>query len=775
MTVSSDDDDISVKDISPEKGNETNPLGPKPSNPSKEREGPSAEQLKIKTEASGMDDEAVEAALKDHTDKVLQSARAKRSLNNSGLSHTLNNSGLSQTEIIRRVRQIAADKGEFELIDFEVLDADVEGFDFSVYSSKDFTPDYVKPDKITVVPGHIFDLRMVKNDPEQLTKGLDGSGNALPINRWWRGTNPDPPDEPRACFAHPKSNTFVDTSADESSNTTCHGKDPAAATKTFTHFFMRPDRRSALVLELSKLHKDGAVVFHVTPEEAAEKRLFESYKKALNDTNPPGLDHLGEMIDLINENPENFFAVKDIIDELVNKGFRDPAQIVGRIAYDIRMNKPVILVEGQQNVDIIHPDPKIQAMLSAFDAPNVDVPVPFTRRVDNPTEANNLGVGSGEDKEKSNNGLPVLETPDLAQHPLRSSMLLSEPRFSSTPMGKGSLADKSAFFPKPPAKRSRGYSMEAFLNTSDGAPIEPEEYLRRHKVAGGYLARIADFPIQGRKTVGAWKALVRQRGLQKPSTYDYHPRYSNSPGFLNQSFSGEALPGVFRPCSSGMSEGEATRAFREAKQLEVTSLKELNDWVKATYPPDPIIFDPERHSIECEGYGLDFWAEIKDLNLARTGASLNSSGVVPHCPMDKVTTDQYFRLYSEYLEPLVPYVADTLLTTLGPSFATRKDYMWWSIPLPRQGGDLVLKDALFDYNGMSFVVNNQSQVGRCGVCKGLLVTPHHVTFLAYFHPEGLERDMVNASILQNWAAQRIAVCFIHAVTDAVNKPGRQLH
>ena len=34
---------------------------------------------------------------------------------------------------------------------------------------------------------------------------------------------------------------------------------------------MKPDRRSALILELSKLHPDGAIIFHETPKELEEK------------------------------------------------------------------------------------------------------------------------------------------------------------------------------------------------------------------------------------------------------------------------------------------------------------------------------------------------------------------------------------------------------------------------------------------------------------------------------------------------------------------------
>ena len=44
----------------------------------------------------------------------------------------------------------------------------------------------------------------------------------------------------------------------------------------------------------------------------------------------------------------------------------------------------------------------------------------------------------------------------------------------------------------------------------------------------------------------------------------------------------------------------------------------------------------------------------------------------------------------------------------------------------------------------------------------------------HFFPDGLETNMINASIVQLWKAQKIAVCFIHAITDAVKKPNRQL-
>ena len=54
--------------------------------------------------------------------------------------------------------------------------------------------------------------------------------------------------------------------------------------------------------------------------------------------------------------------------------------------------------------------------------------------------------------------------------------------------------------------------------------------------------------------------------------------------------------------------------------------------------------------------------------------------------------DQYFKLHKEFLEPLAPYVANTLLTTLGPSFD--RESIRWSNPLPHYEEIIILKDAL---------------------------------------------------------------------------------
>ena len=714
--------------------------------------GPTVDQLKIKTEAAGMDHDAIESALKMHTVQLVERSQAKKSLSNSGLS---------KTEISRRIRQIAAENGDFEIIDFEALGIEKEGYDFSALSHPDYQPDYIHISSPTALPQEIIDLHNVKEDPEGPQRGTDKDGKPLPINRWWRSGNSETPTSPKKRL----SNTLVNTSAE--SDCSDPDSNPKESTKAFTHFFMKPNRRSAAILQLSRLHPEGAIIFHDTSAEEKEKRdrkqLIQRVKKTLNDSTMDDVDHLSDLLDLISENPKSFFAVKELVDTLLKAGVTEATQIVRRIKYDETLQKPIILPQEQEEGESDCLNPKAQAMISAFDCGDTS----------GDSSKGNKSAGSSK---YPNSSISPLKSPTSVGNNLTLMVGMGHPRFASTPRLTGTVGSPN--IPQPPGKRFKGNFagvQKFFEPPADRSPIKPEEYLRKHRVAGEFLAKISNFPIQGRQTVGAWKAQVRQKLIQKPLLHDYHPRYRGKPGFLTRSFAGEVLPGVFRPCGSGLSEAEATKAYLEANGEEPACLMDLNAWTKAKYPPQNVEFDPATHCIECTGYSMDFWAEIQQYELSRNGASLNNPGNIPHCPLDPVTTDQYFKLHHEFLEPLVPYVANTLLTTLSPSFAARRKYMWWSIPLPHYKGDLVLKDALFDHNAMNYMINNSSKVGRCAVCKGLLLTPQHVTFLAYFFPDDLENDMVNASILQLWNSQKIAVCFVHALTDAVFKPGRQLY
>ena len=95
--------------------------------------------------------------------------------------------------------------------------------------------------------------------------------------RWWR-----PVTETETEYRK-LSNTYVNTSADGSNTSSDSDRNPKGSTATFTHFLMKENRRSAAILQLSKLHPEGAIIFHDTPAEEKSKRdrraLIERVKK----------------------------------------------------------------------------------------------------------------------------------------------------------------------------------------------------------------------------------------------------------------------------------------------------------------------------------------------------------------------------------------------------------------------------------------------------------------------------------------------------------------
>ena len=767
---------------------------------------PTSGQLKIKTEASGMTSAEIEAALKSHTLEVI--ARSKTRLNR----EDLNKSGLSLTEITRREREQAAKLNMVEEIDFEEL-AGIEDdcFDFSKLATKDWEPKYVSATP-TSIPQDIIDMhKPVKSekmeghqiDEARSQQVLDNNPLPSKINRWWikldessvgqavdpKQTNDQgdkqttvqhdeqgdkqtpeqaadkgdkqppkqavdqggnqPPEQPveRHTVQAKKNFTSKSLISCNELDSSEEDMDPKQATKTFLHFYMKEDRRSALVLELAALHPEGAIIFKDSKEEEekqkATKDLIARIKARLDNSHSlKEYDHMTDLLQMLSENPRSFLKVNNLVNELLAKGVSDPDEICGRITFDDEVKEPRLLPQHLYTKENNTLDPRQASMISSYDSR-------LSSRYSCP------GTPDTSNTEGSCNA--------------RSAGFLT-PVFTSTPYGSQSKDDQ--LVPEPPGKRARMLNFSG-VDTTQLADT-PAQYLIRHKIAAEKLAKISCFPIQGRITVGQWKIKLRQGLLKKPLPIDYHPRYSNNPLFLTHSFNGEAMPGLFRPCSSKFTEAEAWEAYKEDKGSDPQTLADLNSWTRQKYPPSELVFDPSKHCIECQGYEMQFWTEISQLELSRTGAGTNTPTAIPHCPRDHVTAHQFWKLHSEFIEPLAPYVAEPLLTTLGPSFASRRRFFWWSITMPKLGGDLVIKDVLFDHNSMSYIVNNSSKVGRCAVCTGLLLLPDHVTYLAYFRPANMDPTSITPNIVQAWQAQKIAVCFAHALTDAVLKPGRNL-
>ena len=301
---------------------------------------PTTEQLRIKTEAAGMSRHEVDAVLEAHALDQIERSKARQ------ITEDLMKSGLSNTEISRRARAIAAKQNKIEEIDFEELGIDDDDhFDFSQMHKPEWPPNY-KPRKPITIPQHIVAQRDIKLEPQDEATLLDNQSKR-PISRWWRSEpspkkrteNPEGQDDTlkpakaRKLRKKPITPSTVSSSDSSSEEEDCN---PKQATKTFLHFYMKQDRRSALLQELSTLHPDGAVIFTDTPEEEkkkATKALIARIKKRrANETD--GLkefEHMTDFLALMCDNPNSFFHINKLVNKLLVQGVSDPQDICGRI------------------------------------------------------------------------------------------------------------------------------------------------------------------------------------------------------------------------------------------------------------------------------------------------------------------------------------------------------------------------------------------------------------------------------------------------------------
>ena len=528
----------------------------------------------------------------------------------------------------------------------------------------------------------------------------------------------------------PLSKEFLEVSTSSATEEKCDDNDPYSAGKVFKLFLMKPNRRSAFIAEVSRLDpKRGGIIFgDDTTDHARQKRttyverLKKSLEKSLDST--PGDLFMQSFLGLLVKNPESFFHILHLCKALNDRGVSEPEEIEKRITYSHDLGKAVIVDTSDDIAEETLSD-EDRTLIESFDS-----------RVPCAALTNTLMAGF----------------PDTG------------PSAVSTPKPGRTAQEQDNSF------NASLIGTEHILSVSDK---EEREYLARYGYAQQMLAKITSFPIQGRVKIGKVKELIETKCILPPLPIDYHPRYADNPRFLMGSFSGETLPGVFRPCSSNWTEDKAKSEYLKENKASPLTLKELNSWVKGKFPPHDIPFDASRHCIEVKGYEMAFFREIDSYELAKTGAGLRSPG--EHVPRNMVTAQEFLNLHSEVLGKVQPYIANPLLSTLGPSFATRMRYSGYSIHMPRYKGSLVMKTALFDYNNLSYgIVNNQSQIGRCAVCGGFLALPDYVTFLAFFWPDELEPHQVTGRIKDVWKQQKINVCFIHALTDGVRIPERMI-
>ena len=276
---------------------------------------------------------------------------------------------------------------------------------------------------------------------------------------------------------------------------------------------------------------------------------------------------------------------------------------------------------------------------------------------------------------------------------------------------------------------------------------DEEEFLRSRQEARKHHEAILAHPYPKRLTLSAWAEEIQEGSIHPPNPLTYHRRYLTNQAFLKDSFKGEALPGVFRPSNSSLTEETAVQEYRKCVGHKPASLVALNYWVFQTYKPTVPKFNKRLHSVERRGFHREFYAQMLPLKFSEREDQSEGEDLKPHRVWDQAEANRYVEANPELLLPLQAYIADAQLTTIGPPEQHWDDYKGYCVSHPTMGGLLVAK-VMFDYNALSYkYFTENSKAGICAVCGGLLVLPHHVVALCYWWPEGLEPSKVASSMI----------------------------
>ena len=575
---------------------------------------------------------------------------------------------------------------------------------------------------------------------------------------------------------------YIDLS--ESSFTDLSDQQPEFASGVFLHHFLNESRHKALILPLSSLRPQGSLVFSddtSDPAKQARAEFMNSCRKTLDFCEKESA--MQQILALLCSNPESFFNTVSLIRNLRKAGYSDNKTIASLIAFDDDLGKAVIV----DSEDALQQDP----------APQVSSMLTSILSKSDSSEDSRL-VSSLKSSLSYSTSTPLCSPGStrafsfsVSSAPSSGSLLSPAPRPGSVGVGGIlSLRGATAASPSPSPilrRRPRGAGLE-FLGTnggrpadvvvSDKGPNDVESYLAKFRIASSALSKIMNVPYARRLPVSEWVSRSSKGLLSVPEPVDYHPRYKGNPGFLAGSFQGEALPGVFRPCSSEFNETQALEAFVFEMGEPPETLVQLNGWVAAKFPPVIPDFDEDVHSVELDSFSLQFYGEIASLNLSKHGVrATNVPNVPKHQVRDHVSARNILLSKLPTLGPLSRYMPDPCLTTLGPTFLTRGVFDGYSIPHPRLEGHLVSRPGvLFDFNAISYrTASRTSLVGICQVCNGLLVCPDHVTYMCFFWPRGLLEEHLTSDIVSVWGKSELSVCWIHFVTDSVFIPGRNLH
>ena len=694
---------------------------------------------------------------------------------------SLVHSGMDIKEVNNTIRKAHAEASQVEVIDLNNPNLP--------QNLEEYVPDEYAVTELLSIPHGEAVQAIVKKEPE-----LD---QELPVQKGWyrrqanSGSHDDPlmdnstslslfPDAQRMVNTQgdpipqvedtskkrklrkpPKSAEFVTMSDASFFSAEPHkDSDPAASVQTFKLFMMKEDRKSAFIAEVSQLDPEkGGIIFSDRYDDEAKKerkQLVTRVRRCLNDTDlSAGSQHMTKILEMMVQNPESFFRVIALTSTL-HKAGNEPNEVASRIIFDEEEGKAIIIDPAENVENTCTEDPSTSSIADTFDS-----------RLSNNSLTSSFVTYVRE------------VTPAMTQYTSTPSLLESAGfSFAASPI--------AAYQPTQPFKRLRNELSHDSRNSnliqlvgnqsSQGqqstSKMDEKQHRALHANADKVIQAIRRFPYPKRLPINQWKSLIRNGSINAPLPIDYHPRYRARPTFLTGSFCQEPWPGVFRPCTSAWTEHKAMQEFTKEHDRGPHTIKELNMWIKVKFKPVTPEFDP-KYPIEIPEYSLEFFGEVGAYNLAREGASVNTQGAAAHSPRNLITAKRFLSLHD--LSFMEPFMADPLLCTLGPAPAARGDYIGYSVPVPNQGGDLVVTNALFEHNSLSYpIINGRTLIGRCGVCSGLLCLPDYITFLAFFWPDGLKYEQVTPAIKEVWDSQKIPVCWIHLLTDGRYVPNRKI-
>jgi hypothetical protein len=314
----------------------------------------------------------------------------------------------------------------------------------------------------------------------------------------------------------------------------------------------------------------------------------------------------------------------------------------------------------------------------------------------------------------------------------------------------------SAHFPK--MEDARALDMD--FKDVDMADRSQQEMAQLYQDAGDFLHVI--FKTQEAAVRQPIKELVsksKQGLLIEPRPWFYHRNYNKE--YLDESFRGEVLPGLYLPCGSNWSEENAVQVFIAEKGRKPNTIVELNGFIEAKFPVILPVWNSLLHVSHVQPYGLKLYPSIGlPIRLPGKRGAREGERSVPYTPYSWELARKRLNMHGDLLTPLVPYMADPLLTTLAFTREVDELFLGLSITAPDGKGRFVARTRPFFNNSLSSAkVTPTTEIGFCSYCHGVYLLPCAYVTLCYYVPNGLK--YLTHDIIAVWKNGLISVCAIH--------------